>query len=87
MFKYYWDEVADTAVRFAQRLGEPDVKTVTGFLSVTDPSRFSRPEQVLFLSSSSSILLTSVSGPHSRPTTSQKILVALGFEHLWICSQ
>jgi hypothetical protein len=36
-------------------------------------SRISRPEPVLFLSSSSSIVLTRLSGPPSRPTTSQKI--------------
>jgi hypothetical protein len=43
---------------------------------VTDPygcTRFSRPEQLLFLSSSSSIVLTRLRGPGSRPTTSQKI--------------
>jgi hypothetical protein len=31
-----------------------------------------RPESLLFLSSSSSIVLMSLSGPRSRPTTSQK---------------
>jgi hypothetical protein len=36
-------------------------------------SRFSRPEPLLFLSSSSSIVLTRLGGPRSRPTTSQKI--------------
>jgi hypothetical protein len=36
-------------------------------------SRFSRPEQLLVLSSSSSIVLTRLTGPRSRPTTSQKI--------------
>jgi hypothetical protein len=36
-------------------------------------SRFSRPEQLLFLPSSSSIILMRLSGPRSRPTTSQKI--------------
>jgi hypothetical protein len=36
-------------------------------------SRFSRPEPLLFLSSSSSVVLTRLSGPRSRPTTSQKI--------------
>jgi hypothetical protein len=35
-------------------------------------SRFSRPEPLLFLSSSSSVVLTRQSGPRSRPTT-QKI--------------
>jgi hypothetical protein len=36
-------------------------------------SRFSRPEPLLFLPSSSSVVLTRLSGPRSRPTTSQKI--------------
>jgi hypothetical protein len=36
-------------------------------------SRISRPESLLFLSSSSSTVLTKLSGPRSRPTTSQKI--------------
>jgi hypothetical protein len=36
-------------------------------------SRISRPELLHFLSSSSSSVLTRLSGPHSRPTTSQKI--------------
>jgi hypothetical protein len=34
--------------------------------------RFSRPEPLLFHSSSSSIIFTRLSGPRSRPTTSQK---------------
>jgi hypothetical protein len=36
-------------------------------------SRLSRPEPLLFLSSSSSVVLTRLSGLRSRPTTSQKI--------------
>jgi hypothetical protein len=36
-------------------------------------SRFSRQEPLLFLPSSSSVVLTRLNGPHSRPTTSQKI--------------
>jgi hypothetical protein len=36
-------------------------------------SRFSRPEPLLFLPSSSSVVLTRLSGPRSRPTGSQKI--------------
>jgi hypothetical protein len=36
-------------------------------------SRFSRPEPLLFLSSSSSVVLTRLSRARSRPTTSQKI--------------
>jgi hypothetical protein len=35
--------------------------------------RFSWPEPLLFHSSSSSLILTRLSGPRSRPTTSQKI--------------
>jgi hypothetical protein len=46
-------------------------------VSVTDPIRqyfrFSRPEPLLFLPSSSSVVLTSLSGPRSRPATSQEI--------------
>jgi hypothetical protein len=41
--------------------------------SLRPHSRFSRPEPLLFLSSSSFIILTSLSGPRSRPTTFQKI--------------
>jgi hypothetical protein len=44
-------------------------------------SRFSRPEPLLFLSSSPSIVLTRLSGPRSRPNTPQK-----SNPHLWICS-
>jgi hypothetical protein len=36
-------------------------------------SRFSKPEPLLFHPNSSSIVLTRLSGPRSRPTTSQKI--------------
>jgi hypothetical protein len=39
----------------------------------TAVSRSSRPETLLFLSSSSSIVLTRLSGPRSRSTTCQKI--------------
>jgi hypothetical protein len=43
----------------------------------TDPNvrilGFYRPEMLLFLPSSSSIVLTRLSGPRSRPTTSQQI--------------
>jgi hypothetical protein len=42
-------------------------------LSPRPYSRFYRPEPLLFLPSSSSIVLTSLSGARSRPTTSQKI--------------
>src|SRR5215475_12847784 len=43
-------------------------------------SLFSRPEPLLFYSSSSSVDLTRLSGPRSRPTTTQKNLVAPGIE-------
>jgi hypothetical protein len=46
-------------------------------VSATDPHGrilgFLDPELVLFHSSSSSIILTRLSGPRSRPTTSQKM--------------
>jgi hypothetical protein len=41
---------------------------------------FLDPEPLLFHSSSSSVILTRLSGPHSRPTTSQKIWLAPGIE-------
>jgi hypothetical protein len=61
-------------------------------VSVTDPLRpyyrFSRPEQLLFISSSSSIVLTRLSGPRSRPTNSHEIWEQLESNRdLWICSQ
>jgi hypothetical protein len=37
-----------------------------------------RPEPLLFLSASSSFILTWMSGPHFRPTDTRKILVAPG---------
>jgi hypothetical protein len=40
--------------------------------SLRPQSRFSRPEPLLFLSSSSSIVLTRLNGPRSTPTTSKK---------------
>jgi hypothetical protein len=61
-------------------------------VSVTDPlwpySSLSRPEPLLFLSSSSSVVLTRLSGPRSRLTTSQKIWWRREWNPvLWICSQ
>jgi hypothetical protein len=52
-------------------------------------SRFSRPEPLLFHSSNSSIILTRLSGPRSRPTTSQKNSGSAGNQTwvLWICSR
>jgi hypothetical protein len=50
--------------------------------------RLSRPKSILFLSSCSSIVLTRLSGPRSRPTTSQKIWWRQESNpDLWICSQ
>jgi hypothetical protein len=49
-------------------------------VSVTIPTAVfsvSRPEPLLFLSSSSSVVLKRLSGTCSKPTTSQKILVVL----------
>jgi hypothetical protein len=43
-------------------------------------SRLSRPEPLMFLQSCSSVVLTSLSEPCSRATTSQKILVAAEIE-------
>jgi hypothetical protein len=51
-------------------------------------SRFSIPEPLLFLLSSSSIVLPMLSWPRSRPTTSQNIWYAGNrTRDLWICSQ
>jgi hypothetical protein len=51
-------------------------------------SWFSRPEPILFHSSSPSILLTRLSGPCSRPTTLRKYgSVGNRIWDLWICSQ
>jgi hypothetical protein len=51
-------------------------------VSVTDPygriPGFLDPEQIIFLSSWSPIVLMKLSGPRSRPTTSQKIWFAPG---------
>jgi hypothetical protein len=48
----------------------------------------SRPEPLLFLSSSSSVVLTRLSGPHSRPSASQKIWYHRELNPtLLICSQ
>jgi hypothetical protein len=43
-------------------------------------SQFSRPEPLLFLSSSFSFILTRLSGPCSRPTCYSENLVAPGIE-------
>jgi hypothetical protein len=49
-------------------------------------SRLSRPEPLLFLSSSSSLVLTSLSAPCSRPSTARKICRESSPD-LWICSE
>jgi hypothetical protein len=60
-------------------------------VSVTDPydRNFGfRDQTLLFLSSSSSIVFTRLSGPRSRPTNSQKIWQRRESNpDLWICSQ
>jgi hypothetical protein len=51
-------------------------------------SRHSRPEPLLFLLSISWIVLTRLSGPSTRPTTSQKIWLRWESNpDLWICSK
>jgi hypothetical protein len=53
-------------------------------VSATGPhgrySRFSRPEPLLFHSSSSSVVVTRLSGPHSRPPYLSEKLVGPGIE-------
>jgi hypothetical protein len=61
-------------------------------VSVTDPYcrilGFLNRSRQFFLSSSSSVVLTRLSGPRSRPTTSQKIWQRRESNpDLWICSQ
>jgi hypothetical protein len=46
---------------------------VSAKVSLLPYSRFSSPEPLLFLPTSSSVILPRLSGPSSRPTTSQKI--------------
>jgi hypothetical protein len=56
--------------------------------SLRSYSRFSRPEPLLFLPNSSSIVLTRLSGPRFRPTTSRKIFWPWDrIRCIWICSQ
>jgi hypothetical protein len=51
-------------------------------------SRFSKPKPLLFLTSSSSIVLTKLSGPRSRPPLLRKSGSAGNITRdLWICSQ
>jgi hypothetical protein len=60
-----------------QPAGEVSADGGCRVVSATDPHGrnlgFLDPEPLLFHSSSSSIILTKLSGPRSRPTTSQKI--------------
>jgi hypothetical protein len=59
-------EVSTNFCRWRVPLGQRD-------RSLWPYSRLSRPDPLLFLPSSSSVVLTRMSGPRSRPTTSQKI--------------
>src|SRR5215469_10037536 len=61
---------ADRGVSRGQRNGSPPPAV----------NLFSRPEPLLFYSSSSSVDLPRLSGPRSRPTTTQKNLAAPGIE-------
>jgi hypothetical protein len=59
-----------------------------GGVALRPYSRISRPKPLLFLSSSSSIVLMRLSGSRSRPITSQKIwLLREPNPDLWIYSQ
>jgi hypothetical protein len=80
--KTQWPESSSELYRSSdRRLSAKLVPTFTDtgchVISVTDLLRqyswFSKPEPLLFLPSSSSVVLTRPSGPHFRPTTSQKI--------------
>jgi hypothetical protein len=56
--------------------------------SIRPYSRLPRPEPLFFLPSSFSVVLTRLSGPRSRPTTSQKIWYRRESNpDYWICSQ
>jgi hypothetical protein len=48
-------------------------------------SRLSRPEPLLFLPSSSSVVLTRLSGPCSRPAASRKIVIGMLLLLLYYC--
>jgi hypothetical protein len=48
--------------------------------SIVPYSQFSSPEPILFLQSNSSVVLTRLNGPGSRPTTSQKIWWGMGIK-------
>jgi hypothetical protein len=58
---------------YCQPLQIDERRVVSAVDSVRPYFRLSRPEPLFFLSSSSSIVLTRLSGPRSRPTTFQKI--------------
>jgi hypothetical protein len=64
--------------RLSEKLLPTFAKRLCHVVSVTNPYGrilwFLDLESLIFLSSSSSIVLTRLSGPHSRPTTSQKML-------------
>jgi hypothetical protein len=60
------------------QVGEGSAKFCSAAYPLRPYSRFSRPEPLLFLTSSSSIVLTRLSGARSRPTTQK--MVAPGME-------
>jgi hypothetical protein len=68
--KLYWLSVWHLSAKLVATFADRGCHIV----SVTYPySRISRPEPLLFLPSSSSVVLTRLSGPRSTSTTSQKI--------------
>jgi hypothetical protein len=75
-------------VKYKRRLRPKLLPTLAGrvccLVSTTDPYssilRFSRPNPPLVLPSTSSVVLTSLNGPRSRPTISQKNLVVKEIE-------
>jgi hypothetical protein len=82
IYKTPWPESACELYRLSDRrllvkLVPTSADKGCRMVSATDPfrhhSRFSRPEPLLFFPSSFSIVLTRLSGPHSRPSTSQRI--------------
>jgi hypothetical protein len=76
----YADRAAATCLRYRVPRGQRDG-------SLRPYSHFSRPELLLILPSSSSFVLTRLSGLRSRSTTSQKNLIEESNPDLWICSQ
>jgi hypothetical protein len=85
-----WPETASER-HLSTKLMPNSVDRGCHMVSVTGPygrNMFSRLELLLFLQSSSSIVLTRLSGPRSRPTTPQEIWQRRESNpDLWICSQ